>query len=74
MQHSLNVYHSVYTSLHVFIQLDKGKSVGKLLKHLMSTFIKKGTEKKKKKKINAKGLCTNLRAGTLKHSHYLSAA
>jgi hypothetical protein len=30
-----------------FFQPDKGISVGKLLKYLMSTFIKKGIEKKK---------------------------
>jgi hypothetical protein len=41
VQHSLKVYYSVYTSLHVFNLPDKGKAVGKLLKHLMSTFIRK---------------------------------
>jgi hypothetical protein len=43
-QHSLNVYYSVYTSLHIFNPPDQGKAVEKLLKHLMSTFRKKGIE------------------------------
>ena len=40
VQQSLKVYYSVYTSLHVCNPPDLGKAVGKLLKHLMSTFIK----------------------------------
>ena len=48
VQHSLNVYYSVYTSLHVSIQPDKGKSVGKLLQHFMSIFIKEGVGREKK--------------------------
>jgi hypothetical protein len=47
VQHSLTVYYSVYTSLHVFSPPDKGKAVGKLLKHLMSTFIKKDIKRNK---------------------------
>jgi hypothetical protein len=38
----------------------------------MATFIKKGIERKII--FKAKGLCTHLRAGTLQHSYYLSAA
>jgi len=44
MQLILTVYCSVYTSLHVFTQPDKGKAVGKVHKHLMYTFIKQGIE------------------------------
>ena len=31
VQHSLTVYCSIYTSLHGFMQPDKGRAVGKLL-------------------------------------------
>ena len=47
VQHSLTVYYFAYTSLHVFNLPDQGKAVGKLLKHLMSTFIKKSIERNK---------------------------
>jgi hypothetical protein len=47
VQHSLYVYYSVYSSLHVFNPPDQGKAVGKLLKHLMPTFIKKVIERNK---------------------------
>ena len=47
MQHNLTVYWSVYTSLCVFNPPDQGKAVGKLLKHSMSTFIKKDIERNK---------------------------
>jgi hypothetical protein len=47
VRHSLTVCYSVYTSLHVFNLPDQGKAVGKLLKHLMSTLIKKGIDRKK---------------------------
>jgi hypothetical protein len=46
-QHTLKVYYFIYTSLHVFNLPDQGKSVGELLKHLMSTIIKKDIERKK---------------------------
>ena len=63
---------SLFILDYIFIQPDKGKAVGKLLKHLISTFIKQGIDKKKN--FRAKGLSTHLRAGTLQNSYYLSAA
>jgi len=41
VQHSLNIYYSVYTSVRVFNPPDQGKTVTKLLKLLMTTFVKK---------------------------------
>jgi hypothetical protein len=46
-QQSLTVSYSIYTSLPVFNQADQGKAEGKLLKHLTSTFTKRGSERKK---------------------------
>jgi hypothetical protein len=53
-------------------QPDKGKAVGKLLKHSLCTFIQKGTERKKFSMPRLR--CAHIRARTLKHSYYLGAA
>jgi len=54
VQNSLRIYYSVYISVRVFNSPDQGKAVRKLLKLLMTTFVKKGVERKK---FNANALC-----------------
>ena len=46
VQHSLTVYYSIYSSLHVFMQPDKGRDVGKFLKQSMCVLQRKVLKEK----------------------------